>query len=201
MAKNMVVTQCKNGIMSKYNKCPLLVFYSVLTIYCFRGWFENGIYDDGVLVEGSKKSSGQKLSLKRKDDYNQLSEHYKEYKLFQIDEEAIEKFKGLDQVRICKDFLQTFFMRHAVLDSDLMTSQSRLIEIISQFNQVLLVHKDAERSILGLFKDVYLDYKYEPLVRLLRSKYFYFYDIPVFKDNQKGANDKVEFASLSDDEM
>ena len=115
----------------------MLVSYSVLTISCFRGWFESGIYNDGVLVEGSKKSSGQKLSLKRKDDYNQLSEHYKEYKLFQIDEEAIEKFKGLDQVRICKDVLQTFFMRHAVQDSDLMMSQSRYIEIRQELRQKL----------------------------------------------------------------
>ena len=39
-----------------------------------------------------------------------------------------------------------------------------------------------------------------PLVGLLRGQYFFFYNIPVFKDNKRGANPPVEFASLSDKE-
>ena len=75
----------------------------------------------------------------------------------------------LDSLRICKDVLQTFFKRHAILVSDLVSSQSQLKKIETQSFQDHPPLKD----MLELFKDVYRDYPKEPLVSLLYKIFRY----------------------------
>ena len=80
-------------------------------------------------------------------------------------------------------------MRYAVLVSDLESSKNQLLDIASRYKSGILDDKEAEGSILELYKDVYPDYKYvdvysevhrDPLISLIKSKYF--------KDNQTKKN-------------